>query len=470
MKVVLAAIILVLSISLINAQDKLPVLKSNQAVVSIKDGEKSKKNSWRLAPEARPDVYQAELFDGKSHVVTFFSDIDSISFTVKEGRKYDFIIEYEGKKHYTQIFGKNFVPPAVFDEQYRLTHEGKIFIEIPEVYEMANVAFALMPSQIKRNTLIANETDYYKSLRQYFESHLKHPFLIALDKDIQKDRLRYFPLKMDAYSFVFDKNNMIVQSKIYNRTSGRNNNNLRPYLKLMQSFASDTKFREFYRKNQNFYQGHIQFFYENLNIKKMLIWLRKNFPTVREYDTHKIVFSPLVRGNQSVVWFESNGFKELLTHVEFPYRNFKDVSDKANEIYRGNILFTEMNHGFLNPARAKYSEEIVKATSNRYFWVAKEKGPRYYSGSAQLFDEYMNWILVNLRYVDYVSSRKEQEKLIENIDKMMVERRGFLQFHKFSKFLVELYRKRKPNQTVAQFYPQIIAWFAEKNKESTKAN
>ena len=448
------------------AQTRLPVLRSDQPVVSIQDGENLKKNAWRLAPEVKPDIYQAELIDGKTQKVTFFSGIDSISFMVEEGKTYDFVIKFEGKEAYTRIIGKKFVPAAVFDEEYRRIHKGKVFVEIPEIYEMVNVAFALTPGQLKRNTLTAGETDYYKSLLPYFGKHLDHPFLTALNQELIKDGSRYFPLKMDAYSFVFDKNGRIVQSPVYDRTSGRNANNLLPYLKLMQAFADDTGFRGFYRKNRQFYEGQISFFYRVLDIDEMLRWLGRNFPTAKEYDSFKIVFSPLVRGNQSVVWFESNGFRELLMHVEFPYRSFEGVSEEANLIYRGNILFTEMNHGFLNPERAKYPDEIESATSNRNFWVAKEKGPGYYAGNAQVFDEYMNWILVNLRYIDYVPDRDQQDKLIGNIDKMMVERRGFLQFADFSKFLVEIYRNRKPDQTVSDLYPQIIKWFSERNRGS----
>ena len=46
---------------------------------------------------------------------------------------------------------------------------------------------------------------------------------------------------------------------------------------------------------------------------------------------------------------------------------------------------------------------------------------------------------------------------------MMTERRGFPQFEAFDKFLVELYRNRKPDQTLADLYPQIIEWFEKNN-------
>jgi len=46
---------------------------------------------------------------------------------------------------------------------------------------------------------------------------------------------------------------------------------------------------------------------------------------------------------------------------------------------------------------------------------------------------------------------------------MMTRRRGFPQFAAFDKFLIELYKNRKPNQTLADLYPQIIEWFEQKN-------
>ena len=57
-----------------NAQDRLPVIKSTVSVISIQDGEALKKNYWNLAPEAKPDIYEADLIDGKPHKVTFITD------------------------------------------------------------------------------------------------------------------------------------------------------------------------------------------------------------------------------------------------------------------------------------------------------------------------------------------------------------------------------------------------------------
>ncbi|HEY1403403.1 MAG TPA: hypothetical protein VGB05_04695, partial [Pyrinomonadaceae bacterium] len=67
----------------------------------------------------------------------------------------------------------------------------------------------------------------------------------------------------------------------------------------------------------------------------------------------------------------------------------------------------------------------------------KSKGAGYYGGNAT-FNEYMNWGLVCLRFVDYAPP-DEQDKMISLVEEMMTKRRGFPQFASFDKFLVNLY-------------------------------
>ena len=450
------------------AQTNLPVIKSGAELISIQDGANLKKLAWRLAPEAKPDVYEAELVNGKPHKVTFITDSDSISFTVEEGKTYDFIIQWGDKTCYTRIVGTRFVPAAEFDKKYRSKHKGKIFIEIPEVYELVNVAIAMTPTGIEDQYLVYKNSDYYKKVHAWFDKYQDHPLLAALDAELKKSPDNYAYLKMNGYAFEFDKKGKIVRSKIYDRASWGKTNELLPFLDQLQSFSDATRFREFYRQNRKIYDEQIAFYRDTANIAEMKRWLDKHFPSSNDYDTYKIIFSPLVAYNQSSNWFESNGFKELQPHVNFPYpQDFarfsleNKLSPQAEIIFRGNIVFTEMNHGYINPEAEKYAERVAKAISNRDLWVDPQRGPNYYGGEAA-FNEYMNWGLVNLRFVDYVS-REEQDAMIAAIDEMMTKRRGFPQFADFSKFLVNLYRSRKPNQTIADLYPQIIEWFEKRN-------
>lgn len=86
-----------------NAQQSLPMIKASTKTVDIRDGAFFQKDIWNLTPEAKPDIYYA-LEPEKERKVTFYTDIDSISFDVKPGLTYDFIILLNNNDTcYTQI-------------------------------------------------------------------------------------------------------------------------------------------------------------------------------------------------------------------------------------------------------------------------------------------------------------------------------------------------------------------------------
>lgn len=78
----------------LGAQNRLPVIKAKSDTVDIRDGKELKKKAWTITPTAKPDVYTTQ---NKNKKVTFYTDADSITFLVKPGLSYDFIILVNGK-------------------------------------------------------------------------------------------------------------------------------------------------------------------------------------------------------------------------------------------------------------------------------------------------------------------------------------------------------------------------------------
>ena len=74
------------------AQKKLPIIKANSPRVDIKDDNQLRKNAWTILPEEKLDVYKTS-----AKKVTFYTDIDSISFKIDPIKQYDFIILLNGK-------------------------------------------------------------------------------------------------------------------------------------------------------------------------------------------------------------------------------------------------------------------------------------------------------------------------------------------------------------------------------------
>ncbi len=80
-------IVLGISSQTIIAQNKLRIIRANSTQVDIRDGNTLRKGYWRIVPETNPDIYTTS-----AKKVTFYTDIDSISFDIKPNHHYDFII------------------------------------------------------------------------------------------------------------------------------------------------------------------------------------------------------------------------------------------------------------------------------------------------------------------------------------------------------------------------------------------
>src|ERR1035437_9921004 len=76
------------------AQKKLLIIRATSKMVDVRDGNNFNRASWTISPELKPDVYTTL---NKNVKITFYTDLDSISFNVKPNEKYSFIILLNNK-------------------------------------------------------------------------------------------------------------------------------------------------------------------------------------------------------------------------------------------------------------------------------------------------------------------------------------------------------------------------------------
>jgi hypothetical protein len=437
------------------------VLQTSQASVLTRIGEDGVPTGWNLAPELNPDVFEAGVPPGESRDVCFISERDEKCFAIRAGDTRDFVILRDGVRHNTRITGVVRVPAAVFSEAYQAAHRGRTEVLVPEVYELVNIVIALTPFAAENQGLVITDTEYYARVQAHFGAYRDHPLVRAMDAEMRENVYTYFRNKMNGYAFEFDANGQIVRSAIYDRTGFDDDavNTLLPHLAEMQSFADATGFRAFYAGGRTFYESQIAYLRDNSDTAGITNWLQGNFPGVRAYDGVKIIFSPLVGYNQSLTTFDYDGYRELQPHVNFPYRILDGLSAEAVAIQRANILFTEMNHGFIGQPGDQNAGIIGEAIGDRAFWADDAKAARTYGNDLALFNEYMNWGLVSLYHYDRMN---EADRALSRaqVEQMMVNSRGFRQFVPFNAFLVNRYANRAEGETLADLYPEIIAWFA----------
>jgi hypothetical protein len=443
----------------------IPVIRSTATKVDIRLGTELDQGNWNIAPAIRPDVFDAYV-PAEGLPLTFITNVDSIRFHVKPGDYHVFTVLLNNKDSaLTAIRGILDVPRAHFPEAYKQSHQGKTFVEIPKVYELFKVILAISYEGKNRDGLVSKETPYYSEVLKWFEPFAREAAVKAINSDIANPD-NYHALKMDAYAFDF-QDQKIVRSAVYDRIGFSNSNNLLNHIGAMQEFSYKSRFLDFYSQHQNYYEGLIATYRDSIGVPQMQKWLNVNFPSTR-YDAFKIIFSPLVSNNQSAIWFDFDGFREAQAHINFPFpssRNPQALSKQATLVRAGNIVFTELNHAFINPESEKpgYMPRINAAFSNLTIWTDSEKPAKHYNSAYSAFNEYMNWALVSLRYVDFAPI-KDQQKLISDTETMMVQARGFRKFAAFNQFLVARYRNRKKGEIVADLYPDIISWFETNNK------
>ncbi|MCE6991147.1 DUF4932 domain-containing protein [Dyadobacter sp. CY323] len=393
-----------------------------------------------------------------SSVFALVSKSDSISVMLRPKKNTEFKIvrESTGDTVTCAFTIQKLVKPASFTEKYKTENEGKTLIEVPEVYELINIIFAL--TDYGKTGAIKKGTNYYKIVTDHFMPYNRDAAVKAADSLLKfSPQFFYLHLKMDSYAYVFS-GNKIINGGVYDRIAPGEKNELEYYIPLLEKFAEKSGFRAFYKKNLNYYSSLKKDFRDNINTAGMKSWLEKQFPTTK-YSAVKVIFSPLVGWNQSASRFEDNGFTEAQAHVNYPFINNEDKKLPADVLkgQRMMIAFTEINHAYLNPEAEKYNKAIGDALNDLSKWITSGKPSSGYDNSLVCFEEYMNYGLVALYYSD-IFDKKTFISLNMTIEKNMVDFRGFQRFREFNQELLRLYKNRKTGQTVADLYPAVIEW------------
>ncbi len=348
------------------------------------------------------------------------SETDSVAITLQYGQMNRLLIIRQAKGDTVTCLFTSHVKAATFTDAYKKANQGKTIVEIPEVYELIHVVFAL--TNYGKTEAIEKATPYYPAMMSYFSPYKSHPIVATIDSLLIVSDDNYPNLKMDSYAYQF-VGDRIQNGGIYDRVSWGEVNTLAPYVARLESFARQSGFRAFFRKQQLYYKQLLTEYRKNIDVATMKQWLEKQFPTTH-YSAVKVLFTPLVGWNQSANDFSDNGFKEAQAHVNFP---FMDAEDRKQPpaVTRGQrmkIVFTELNHSYLNPEAEKYQDKVALGFSDLSKWVTPKTPSAGYDNPLRCFEEYMNYGLVTLLYND-LFDRPTFEMLRTRMQKGMTTRR-----------------------------------------------
>jgi hypothetical protein len=319
----------------------------------------------------------------------------------------------------------------IYTSVYKEANNQKVNFEIPEVIELAEIATTLTGYQDKNRS-----TSYHGEVEAHFGKYKSHALIGKLKTEIKNYNADY-DLRMGAFALEFDANGKIVDGFYPFAKFGDGKNRFKDLKADFEDFAKASDFRTFYKNHAADYEQMKQKQASLMPVRKMWDWLEERFP-VRS-QSFKVIFSPLFGGNHNTHWFKNNDFREGLLFVSYVNENFyKNYNSKIREGLATRIVFTEIDHNYVNPVSDKCKSQIKKAIKNYKVW---NKGEGY-SSELLTFNEYMTWAVFILYAAD-VYEKGDFEVIKQETERLITNNRGFVKFKEFSDNLLAEYQENK---------------------------
>ncbi len=124
------------------------------------------------------------------------------------------------------------------------------------------------------------------------------------------------------------------------------------------------------------------------------------------------------------------------------------------------VVFTEIDHNYVNPISDKYLEKINEVFNTREIW-AKGEITNGNSTPYMVFNEYMTFAVYSL-YLEDNYSEEDVLAFLPMMESQMENRRGFINFSAFNRELLKKYKEDK-TYSMEKLYEHMFDW-ASKEK------
>jgi uncharacterized protein DUF4932 len=340
------------------------------------------------------------------------------------------------------------VPTAVIPGDRDTT---RVRVLVPEAFELANIIMSLTTYGQQNATLIFKNTEYYQRVQAHFGAFRDHEAMRRMQLGSDDPVRHYYEFRENsaAYGFVDDR---LVHGTRYGTLWSPDR--FREHLVDVEAFAAASSFRDFYRENQEYYASLIARYRDVAQIDSMIVWLEREF--ARRYDYYSVFFSPLIYGSHSANQPRTQLGEEVLTFVAGPdVDGGPTYSTAVRSGLVQRILFTEIDHLFVNPVTNQYRADIDHVFGDRARWTTDNSS--FYNSPSAVFNEYMTWSVFFL-FVDGRIPTADFDKLLALTTQVMEGPRRFTRFGEFNRQMLQLWRNRSPGTRVVDLYPAILQW------------
>ncbi len=354
---------------------------------------------------------------------------------------------------------------SVFSDDYIEANTGQASFSIPETYELANIILYL--SDCSEKTGNYPDTEYSQKVVQHFAPFKNHAIVQLLNQQCSEERPYhpYYNFRENSICYTFEGDKLVYgnpYTHVMGDWQGVQGSLFREFAYLVQDFATQSRFREFYQENAAYYQALEQRQEELMPVRQMWDWLEAEFPI--KIQSYKVFFSPLIGGSHSTQRFyhgsyRDSKFYEVAMFVNGPESvdQRAEYSEQRKEGLLSGVVFTEIDHNYVNPTTTKHRNKVNSIFDDREIWTKPGGDTDNYTTPSAVFNEYMTHALFCL-YVQDTYDEETVGYVIDARENLMTERRHYIKFAQFNEKLAELYKSKAADETVADLYPKILEW------------
>jgi hypothetical protein len=219
---------------------------------------------------------------------------------------------------------------------------------------------------------------------------------------------------------------------------------------LINDFLVKSDFRKFYKSHLDYYESIINQ-QKLLDIDRMWHWLENEYPT--RMDSYQVIISPLTGGWHNTISLIGTQYQECLMYISAASENDGGKTDTLTLSAYERVLFTEIDHNYVNPQTDLLKNELSKVDWKKWY----DNRNSGYSSAYATFNEYMTWALFlayeKERYPNqYMAiSQRETNRLEKN--------RGFAHFREFTDELLKQ-KTNDPTLPYSSLQVKMIHWMA----------
>lgn len=334
-----------------------------------------------------------------------------------------------------------------------------ISVEYPETYELANIVLALTEYGKTDKWEVRQGFDYYNKVQEYFKPVNEHPLLDSVNYSRERWE-EYLSFRTDSYAFIFDENNQLKRKSDFYANKG-----FQPFddhLELINDFVQKSKFRDFFAQNKEYYNAVSDKYKKTQYLNEMREFLMEEFGEQYSNDEkYNIVLSPFVYRMACHRDIDSTTSADFITIPNYVLSDTISTNEKdiATSIHN---LFTEMDHGYVNPTTNQWKDLVVKNFDGN-LW--DNKSGYNENDEFGVYNEYMTWAVYDIFLKKYFPSLADEVGLNWSFQN---DSRGFEYSQLFTQQLLTLYKQKKENETLKDLYPKMLEWTAEIQKDLSK--